>query len=59
MPIKLNKKANLGYNEVDNEEDADYLLASNNFIYRTKTWDHIGVWNTKTKTIDDVVNDDE
>ena len=59
QPIKLNKKAKLGYDEVECEDDADYLLASNNFIYRTKTWDHIGVWNTKTKKIDEVVSDDE
>ena len=59
QPIKLNKKAKLGYDEVECEDDADYLLASNNFIYRTKTWDHIGVWNAKTKKIDEVVSDDE
>jgi len=59
QPIKINKKSDLGYDEVECEENADYLLASNNFIYRTKTWDHIGVWNTKTKKIEEVVSDDE
>jgi len=59
QPIKLNKKAKLGYDQVECEDDADYLLASNNFIYRTKTWDHIGVWNVKTKKIDEVLSDDE
>ena len=59
QPIKLSKKAELGYIEVDCEDDADYLLASNNSIYRTKTWDLLGVWNAKTKKIEEVDSDDE
>lgn len=59
QPIKLNKKVELGYIEVECEEEADFLLASNNSIYRTKTWDLIGVWNTKTKKIEQVDSDDE
>ena len=59
QPIKLSKKAELGYIEVECEEDADYLLASNNSIYRTKTWDLLGVWNAKTKQVEEVDSDDE
>jgi hypothetical protein len=59
QPIKLNKKTELGYIEVECEEDADYLLASNNSIYRTKTWDLVGVWNAKTKKVEEVDSDDE
>ena len=58
-PIKLSKKAELGYIEVECEEEAEFLLASNNSIYRTKTWDLLGVWNTKTKKIEEVDSDDE
>jgi hypothetical protein len=59
QPIKLNKKTELGYIEVECEKDADYLLASNNSIYRTKTWDLVGVWNAKTKKVEEVDSDDE
>jgi hypothetical protein len=59
QPIKLSEKAELGYIEVECEEDADYLLASNNSIYRTKTWDLLGVWNAKTKQVEEVDSDDE
>jgi len=57
QPIKLSKKAELGYIEVECEEDADYLLARNNSIYRTKTWDLVGVWNVKTKQVEEVDSD--
>jgi hypothetical protein len=59
QPIKLNKKTELGYIEVECEKDADYLLASNNSIYRTKTWDLVGVWNATTKKVEEVDSDDE
>ena len=58
-PIKLSKKAELGYIEVECEEEAEFLLASNNSIFRTKTWGLLGVWNTKTKKIEEVDSDDE
>ncbi len=57
IPIKLSKTNKKGYIIVDCEEAAEYLLTSDNELYKPITHDFVGGWNTKTKTID-LVNSD-
>ena len=59
IPIKFDKKSTLGYKIVDTEQEADYLLTSENRLYTPFTHDLKGNWNTKTKSIDPVDSDDE
>ena len=59
IPIKLDKKNSIGYKIVDSEEEADYLLTSDNQLYTPFTHDLKGNWNAKTKSIDLVDSDDE
>lgn len=59
FPIKLKKKSDLGYVNVETVEEADYLLTSDNKLYNPKTHDLMGVWNEKTKRIDEIESDDD
>lgn len=59
LPIKLNKKTELGYVIVENESLADYLLTNNNELYEPFTHDRKGMWNAITKKLEEVDSDDE
>ena len=59
VPIKLDKKNTLGYKIVDTEQEADYLLTSDNQLYTPFTHDLKGNWDIKTKSIEPVDSDDE
>ena len=59
FPIKLKKKSDLGYVNVETVDEADYLLTADNKLYDPKTHDLKGVWNPKTKRVDDIDSDDD
>lgn len=59
FPIKLKKKSDLGYVNVETVDEADYLLTADNKLYDPKTHDLKGVWNSKTRQIDDFESDDD
>tara|TARA_A100001011_G_C14287571_1_gene834543 strand:- start:1247 stop:2215 length:969 start_codon:yes stop_codon:yes gene_type:complete len=58
-PIKLSKKAELGYIIVESEADADYLLTADNQLYTPFTHDCKGIWNATTKRVEIIDSDDE
>ena len=58
-PIKLNKKAELGYIIVESEAEADYLLTADNQLYTPFTHDCKGIWNATTKKVENIDSDDE
>ena len=56
--IKLKKNSDLGY-VIVGVDDADYLITPDNQIYDPKTHDLKGVWNSKTKRVDELESDDD